>query len=138
LGATDGWNTAAITAFRLTALNKIDRLMVRCSVWRYASLTVAWCFYSGNPLSTSFVGHFLVPPYPPPPVARRWCYIQVELLEILHLLEGKTPAVASRSKEIECCDLFPGAPPMHPVVSYDAGVSQHQAPRGNVAWFGAT
>jgi hypothetical protein len=59
-------------------------------------------------------------------------------LEILHLLDETTPTVAPLSKEIECCVLLPDAPPMHPVVCYDTGVSQHQTPRGNAAWFGAT
>ena len=78
-----------------------------------------------------------LPPHNPP-IARRCCYIQLELLESLHLLDETTPAVAPRSKEVEYCVLLPDAPPMHPVVRYDAGVSQQQTPRGDAAWFGAT
>jgi len=41
----------------------------------------------------------------------RCCYIQLELLEILHLLDKTTLTVAPRSKEIEYCVLLPDAPP---------------------------
>ena len=42
-----------------------------------------------------------------PPIARRCCYIQVKLLELLHLLDEATPATTLRSKEIEYCVLPP-------------------------------
>jgi hypothetical protein len=65
-------------------------------------------------------------------------YIKLELLTISHLLEETTLAVAPRSKKIEYYFFLPDVQPMHPVVCYDAGVSQHQTPRGNAAWFGGT